>query len=907
MTDTADCKVFISHSSKDDDFALQLAEAIERAFGPGMAWIDFFNLGAGHELAPAIAGAIQQSKWFILIASKSSVASRWVQYEANLASFLAIERDDFAILTVRIDDSVFPDPLELELRRRRYVDASKDPAEGIKQVVAALRSVKITRSKAANVFLDRGPDADRLQLAAESAAVIYLVGLPGLGKTSLVKEVARTRFSRSILSIDVRLGHDSELLARHIISKLDQAPPPGSSSTDEILGEAMSGLRKRIEQGRTLLFLDDAENSTDSRGNFRPYMRSFITDYIRSDMGFPLILACTRRPHIAVEETNASCIVVLEPMPEQFMVPCIKHWYMTGRSETKAPTDQELKPLAAQLGGYPLAAKLLASYLLFESPGSLRSKRFMASFHMQIAEYMLSNLAPMLSELETMILEATAIVATGLTVHDLMTISPAGKQYSLAEVQEAVSNLAQHLILSSEADYLRLHPFLEAFFLVQAKQHDRFEPIARDLADTAFRRTRQILNRLARLSKDPSSASADEVAQLNHQLLHNAVSAKRLLLQTGQAKKAQSLPYRLSGHIRELVLTSYRQARSEDEYREALRYAQQWLNIEPDDTEISLYLGRCYRCLGEYDKAKEILRELSRDADGILQAQIQREFGRMALAESNLTEAIEHYYAGITHKPGRRPVYPLIMVDLARALISRADERGDADPEKRKEYEEAIHLLSEARPYLPRFNHLNLGLYIDALMKVDRDAEAMVELETGLSTQPESPHLLFRKAAILMNDPSKSKEAMELAEAARDGGIDRAWTVIARLQIGGGRYKEALDSLNNFRAESERDRIYRDSQRALAMTNLGRFEEVASMLDRYAQRDNSYIAYALTHNEYMAARDLLYKDQYQQARQRARQAKKMVDDDMYRFPHHNIFLQLYRQIDALCKQIEEML
>ena len=159
--------VFISYSRDDELFALELAVEIENAIGKGVVWIDLFDLDAGDELAPKISGSIEKAKWFILVASKHSMASKWVKYEAHIATFMAIERDDIKILTVKIDDCSFPQSLNIELRRRVYIDATNDFKKGIHDVVNIISKEASTRSRKSHIFIDRGSEIDRLQLAAE--------------------------------------------------------------------------------------------------------------------------------------------------------------------------------------------------------------------------------------------------------------------------------------------------------------------------------------------------------------------------------------------------------------------------------------------------------------------------------------------------------------------------------------------------------------------------------------------------------------------------------------------------------------------------------------------------------------------------------------------------------------------
>lgn len=105
--------IFISHSSKDESVSLEIATALEDRFGKEKVWIDFFNLSVGDELLPVISKAIGKAKWFILIASKTSMKSSWVKHEAKLALFRSIEKQDFRIITKKLMIAFFQKTLIL--------------------------------------------------------------------------------------------------------------------------------------------------------------------------------------------------------------------------------------------------------------------------------------------------------------------------------------------------------------------------------------------------------------------------------------------------------------------------------------------------------------------------------------------------------------------------------------------------------------------------------------------------------------------------------------------------------------------------------------------------------------------------------------------------------------------------
>jgi hypothetical protein len=76
-------QVFISHSSKDDDFVKELRAALEGLGVP--VWVDSRNLRGGSKLAPEIEEAIEQARQFVAVLSPNTVNSPWVRREIQKA------------------------------------------------------------------------------------------------------------------------------------------------------------------------------------------------------------------------------------------------------------------------------------------------------------------------------------------------------------------------------------------------------------------------------------------------------------------------------------------------------------------------------------------------------------------------------------------------------------------------------------------------------------------------------------------------------------------------------------------------------------------------------------------------------------------------------------------------------
>jgi hypothetical protein len=112
---------FISYSSKDLDFAERL-NADLRAKGLRL-WFAPEDLKIGDRFQERIEESIRSYEKFMIILSKASVQSPWVEREVNVARELEDEEKRTVLFPIRIDDEVMntPDAWAADLRRQRHI------------------------------------------------------------------------------------------------------------------------------------------------------------------------------------------------------------------------------------------------------------------------------------------------------------------------------------------------------------------------------------------------------------------------------------------------------------------------------------------------------------------------------------------------------------------------------------------------------------------------------------------------------------------------------------------------------------------------------------------------------------------------------------------------------------------
>jgi len=123
-------KIFVSHASADKAFVDRLVTDLA---AQGIAvWYDKLDLRVGASVPGVINSGLAESKYFAIVLSKASTASKWVQEELNAALIKQVANGGTFILPILIEDCDIP-PL---LAHRRYADFRSDYASALKELLS---------------------------------------------------------------------------------------------------------------------------------------------------------------------------------------------------------------------------------------------------------------------------------------------------------------------------------------------------------------------------------------------------------------------------------------------------------------------------------------------------------------------------------------------------------------------------------------------------------------------------------------------------------------------------------------------------------------------------------------------------------------------------------------------------
>lgn len=127
-------KVFISHSYQDRKFVNQLTSKLT---DDGIkVWTDEKELAIGDNIAEKINDAIKKTDYFIVVLSKNSINSKWVNFELSATRLNEISKEQNIILPVLIEDCEIP----FSLSDRFYSDFRYSFDEGYSRLIKALKA-----------------------------------------------------------------------------------------------------------------------------------------------------------------------------------------------------------------------------------------------------------------------------------------------------------------------------------------------------------------------------------------------------------------------------------------------------------------------------------------------------------------------------------------------------------------------------------------------------------------------------------------------------------------------------------------------------------------------------------------------------------------------------------------------
>ncbi|WP_313001834.1 toll/interleukin-1 receptor domain-containing protein [Chryseobacterium gleum] len=114
-------KVFVSHSSTDKPFARKLIKELSHETGSSF-WFDENEISVGDNIQETITENLKISDYLLLIISKNSSISEWVNLEIN--QFMGFKNGKNIIPIILSKEHTFQKPIDTSIKQLKYLDFS---------------------------------------------------------------------------------------------------------------------------------------------------------------------------------------------------------------------------------------------------------------------------------------------------------------------------------------------------------------------------------------------------------------------------------------------------------------------------------------------------------------------------------------------------------------------------------------------------------------------------------------------------------------------------------------------------------------------------------------------------------------------------------------------------------------
>jgi len=124
--------IFISYSSKDKEKATELAfNLIHKGY---RVWFDKWEILAGQSIVNEVFSSILESDFLIVLLTKESCKSRWVQEELATGMLTEIERRKTTVIPVLLEQCEVPAPLKSKM----YADFTESWVDGLRVLTTSI-------------------------------------------------------------------------------------------------------------------------------------------------------------------------------------------------------------------------------------------------------------------------------------------------------------------------------------------------------------------------------------------------------------------------------------------------------------------------------------------------------------------------------------------------------------------------------------------------------------------------------------------------------------------------------------------------------------------------------------------------------------------------------------------------
>ncbi len=507
--------------------------------------------------------------------------------------------------------------IQLRLGVERAPVSSYGTPEELEQRLTSL-AYSASESTVAS-FQNRGPRLDQLReiISQGSERVIVLTGMPGIGKTDLVKNFFIKVFTDwQPIWINVAEGSTLSRIVAQIGYSLGVKMDADSlgSSTDKVF---RSNLQKifRILFGnqRIALVIDDLRDVRSSSRDYK-HLQAFIEEavQVKQYTGSRIFLISSiAAPPLWMQQAGISRIHI-RGLEEMYVKRVLEYQLRLAGMISDETVPDIPQALLDVIAGHPLTAKIAA--IASESRGlqSLTEEVAMSELTTTLVNALLPQIS--LSSEESKVVNLISLLRLPIEVDLIKEIIDAKNLYTLA----------QRAVIDLDGNYFTVHPLIRKYF---------YDQIVPDDLKNLHKQAASYYKKIVQWDRLSNPSNLDAAFELVH---HLALA--------GDFREL----YDLRNLIYEEIYPAAKILYDQKQYDNALSIFIKLTEIRPHDFRVWAYVGRCYARKGQWNDCDESFEraieyaELSKEPTWWLYrdwAHIHARYGHRERAQNLLTNA----------------------------------------------------------------------------------------------------------------------------------------------------------------------------------------------------------------------------------------------------------------------------
>ncbi|MFA4823649.1 MAG: hypothetical protein WC593_00675 [Methanoregula sp.] len=681
----------------------------------------------------------------------------------------------------------------------------------------------------------------------------------GIGKSTLGEHVSNKVFNKKVARFPLTQGHDLLRLSLEMSTRSNTKILKSYSSQDELYSILLESAVILIKQDK-VLFFDDVENALNDDGTLKDYFRIILEKLSTLENLPPILIATQYFPKLEIELQKNSHILKLGHLDDEYIVSILERWITLANPKLKIPDKKILNNVASELYGYPLAARL-ASYVIakYSIEQVLIDLKHFKSIRIDIANQLIGRSRQGLNNLQKTILELLTISDSGLSQHDLIQII----KEDVEKIREAVDELYLDSFISIDLGLLQILPLMKDYFWNRSLKSGNWRQLSRQISNHC---QNQLYEKIS-----------------DEDFIRYCSMAYRLLILVDDYKGAKELTYQFQGELRGAAIKLFHA----QDYSLSLKYANIWLEMNPNDHEIRLIKVRCLTREEIFEEAEHELKNLERTT--YIRHKIFHAWGLFYKQKGNKEKAKDYFKRGLDVKPWSLP--------LLRDYGDVLDQLGEID-EAFKQLEKAHSLSPRDRFITPKYAAL-----LEKKGRIDDAIEIMSDLKV---TFPDEA-AIYHRLSMLNCAKGNFKEAYLDAKMAVDlnKNLHESITHLAALELRKNDIKETERLLNllpekiPFVERRIRDTIFAEMQ-----LKEGKFDDAREQLKTYKYIEDTYCADTLARIEYEEAKFLIAKKHNEAAREKIKRGLEIVKNTLGKFPNNYQLEESLKQLTVLQKRLE---